>query len=290
MKYIEAIEKRQSIREFRKKELSDKQIAEIKEFYGSFKPLIPEIGTELVVSTGEEIGTRLEGSAGYRGHSFNAPAYITILSEVKDHYLINAGYLAENILLKLVEMDIDHCWLTTNGSDNVKRALFLGDKDKEAVVVIACGFGKKERSLTRLDIQTPSNVKVSKRAGHIAPKIAQDEMVYHKAWGRPVDWEAVDPHLDLAFYAGSLAPSFLNKQPYRYVLAEPYVILYRLKEDQGTTYEDLFLDAGATMANFEAVFEDYSSFDRKWNCDVPEEILQAGAPDDYEAVAYYTLV
>ena len=155
MKYIEAIEKRQSIREFRKKELSDKQIAEIKEFYGSFKPLIPEIGTELVVSTGEEIGTRLEGSAGYRGHSFNAPAYITILSEVKDHYLINAGYLAENILLKLVEMDIDHCWLTTNGSDNVKRALFLGDKDKEAVVVIACGFGKKERSLTRLDIQTP---------------------------------------------------------------------------------------------------------------------------------------
>ena len=87
MKPIEAIEKRQSIREFRKLKLTEKQINEIRDYYTSIKALVPDIETELVISTGDDAKIRLEGSAGYRGHAFGAPAYLTILSEKKENYV-----------------------------------------------------------------------------------------------------------------------------------------------------------------------------------------------------------
>ncbi len=290
MKPIEAIEKRQSIREFRKLKLTEKQINEIRDYYTSIKALVPDIETELVISTGDDAKIRLEGSAGYRGHAFGAPAYITILSEKKENYVLNAGFIAENLILKLVEMSIENCWLTTNGSDNIKRALCLEESDKEAVVVIACGEGKKERTLTRLDIKTPSNVKVSKRKGHIAPKIAQDEMVFYGKWGEPVDWTIIDPQLDRALYAASLAPSFLNRQPYRYILDDHHVILLSRLSEEGTSEEDIILDSGATMANFDAVYSGYYSNCKGWICGEPSGAEAVSTPEGFRIVAYYDLV
>ena len=63
MKYMELIEKRCSIREFRNKELSEEQIREIKEYFENSGRLEPDINVELVVSAGEEYKKRLEGSA-----------------------------------------------------------------------------------------------------------------------------------------------------------------------------------------------------------------------------------
>ncbi len=290
MKYMELIEKRCSIREFRSRELNEGQIQEIKGYFDNSGRLDPDIGVELVISAGDEYKKRLEGSAGYRGNAFGAPAYLTILSEKKDKYLLNAGYIAEELILKLTDMGLSSCWLTTNGSDNVKRALHLEESTKEAVVVIACGYGKKESALTRLDIHTPSNIKVKTRKGHIAPKIAQEDLVYYKAWGEPMDWNIIDPTLDRAFYAASLAPSFLNKQPYRYVYTDDLVILYRMKEDSETTREDLYLDAGATMANFDLVYTAHRSPDKRWVCREIPEAVQTNAPEDYRYVAYFDVL
>ena len=290
MNYMELIEKRCSIREFRNKELSEGQILEIKEYFENSGRLEPDIDVELVVSVGDDYKKRLEGSAGYRGNAFEAPAFLTILSEKKGKYLSNAGYIAEELILKLTDMDLGSCWLTTNGSDNVKRALLLEDTEKEAVVVIACGFGKKESALKRLDIRTPSDVRIKTRKGHLAPKISQEDLVYYKTWGEPMDWNIIDPQLDKAFYAASLAPSFLNKQPYRYVYTDDLVILYRLKEESETSREDLYLDAGATMANFDLVYTAHRSPEKRW---VFQEIPEAGqtqAPEGYRFVAYFDVL
>ena len=289
MNYYELIEKRCSIREFRNRELSETQIREIKEYFETSVRLNPDIDVELAVSAGNDYKTRLEGSAGYGGHAFGAPAYLTLLSEKKDNYLVNAGYIAEDLILKLTDMGLDSCWLTTNGSDNIKRALYLEKNGKEVVVVIACGYGKKESALTRLDIHTPSNIRIKKRKGHIAPKIAQTDLVYSKVWGEPVEWDAIDPLLDQAFYAASLAPSFLNKQPYRYVLLDDQVLLYCLGEDSETSREDLYLDAGATMANFDLIYT-RDPHEKGWSCEEIPEAARTEAPGEYRYVAHFELM
>ena len=70
MKYMEKIEKRKSIREFKKKELEAEKIDKCVQGFEHVHKLIPEIDVELVVRSGDT-KNRLEGVAGYRGKSFN---------------------------------------------------------------------------------------------------------------------------------------------------------------------------------------------------------------------------
>lgn len=284
MKYMEKIEKRKSIREFKKKELEQEKLNEIAESFDKLHKLLPDIAVELQIRTGD-VMYRMEGVTGYRGKSFMAPAYLILLSEKADYYVENAGYIAEDLCLKLTEMGLSHCWLTANDSEAAKRAAQI-DSDKEALVVIACGYGKQERTKKRLDILNPSNVLFKERAGHIAPKIAQEELVYQDKWGIPVDWDAqiIDPLLDQSFYAASLAPSFLNRQPYRYVLKGNQVILCAKREEMTSTVDTL-LDIGATMLNFDAIASQQDWID--WEMGAPSDIEAIGIPEEYKAVAYY---
>ena len=284
MKYLERIEKRKSIREFRKRDLEPEVIREIEDRFLKLHRLLPYIDVELQVRTGDT-GKRLEGVAGYRGNSFMAPAYLIILSDVDDNYIENAGYIAEDLCLELTDMGISHCWLTADNSDAVKRAALV-DSPKEAVVVIACGYGKKEKTRRRLDILNPSNVLFRKREGHVAPKIAQEEMVYMDKWGVPVDWDnkSMDPLLDKAFYAAALAPSFLNRQPYRYILKDRLIILC-VKREEMTSDADTLLDLGATMMNFNAVASQQD--DIEWTLGAPAGISSLDIPEEYEVAAYY---
>ncbi len=284
MKYMEKIEKRKSIREFRKMGLPAEKLDEIAVSFDSLHRLLPDLPVELVICTGDT-GERLEGVAGYQGKSFMAPAYLILLSEKKDHYLFNAGYIAEDLCLKLTEMGISHCWLTVGDSEETKKAAGI-TSDKEVVVVIACGYGKEEPKKKRLDILSPSNVQFRERPGHIAPKIAQEELVFQNVWGKPVDWEAreIDPLLDKSFYAASLAPSFMNRQPYRYILKGKLVILC-VKKEEMTSRKDTMLDAGATMLNFDAIASQQDWVD--WVMGAPDGIETVGIPDEYDAVASY---
>lgn len=284
MKYMEKIEKRKSIREFRGKELEAGTIREIEEKFSGLHRLIPYIPVELAVRTGD-VKQRLEGVAGYRGNSFMAPAYLIVLSGKDDNYMENAGYITEDLCLTLTEMGISHCWLTVENSDAVKKAALI-DSDKEAVTVIACGYGKREKMKKRLDILNPSNVLFRKREGHVAPKIAQEELVYQSRWGNPVDWDqgGMDPLMDQAFYAASLAPSFLNRQPYRYLLKDRLVILC-VKREEMTLDQDTFLDLGATMMNFDAIASQQDDVD--WVMGAPAGIDGLGIPEEYEIAAYY---
>ena len=284
MKYMEKIEKRTSIREYKKTELEAEKLKAIEEAFAKLHHLIPHIDVELAIRTGDT-NSRLEGVTGYQGKSFMAPAYLILLSRKDEYYLENAGYIAEDLCLTLTEMGISHCWLTVNDSEAAKKAAMI-DSDKEAVVVIACGYGKKEKTKKRLDILNPSNVFFRERKGHIAPKIAQEELVYQDHWGQPVNWEAniIDPLLDQSFYAASLSPSFLNRQPYRFILRGRQVILC-VKRENMTSHEDTWLDIGAVMMNFDAIASQQDDVD--WIMGAPAGIGSLKLPEDYEVAAYY---
>lgn len=286
MKILEQIEQRKSIREYKNKELSDKQIAEIQEYFADVPKLTPDTAVELRICTGDA-KVRLEGIAGYQGKAFGAPAYLILLSEKADYYLENAGFIGESLILKLTDMELDNCWLTLDDSNAAKNALQI-TSDKEIVTIIACGYGKRERKLQRLDIKNPSNVTFTKREGHVAPKIAQHEMVYLNEWDQEVDWSEnmIDPLLDTSFYAASLAPSMLNRQPYRYVLQQRRILLF-VKKEELISETDTLLDAGATMLNFHAAFTDRNTTSQGWTLGPVADPETAKAPEDWHLVASY---
>ena len=226
MNYLELIENRNSIRDFHKKKVEQSKIDELISFFNSSPKLI-DVDVQILVSADDDTASRLSGVAGYRGNTFNAPAYITILSQEKDNYLINAGFMAENLVLKLEELGLSSCFLTSDDSEMIKKVLLI-NSDLAVATVIAFGYGKKERDTTKLDIHSPSNVSISNKAGHIAPKIAATALALDSDFNTAYNFddEYSDPVIADAVYAASLSPSFLNHQNYRFVINGTHIYLF----------------------------------------------------------------
>ena len=286
MRYMDAIEKRQSVRNFQSKELSVNQIYLLEDFFKEVPHLVDGIATEMVIM-GDTTGVRLEGVAGYEGHCFNAPNYVFILSEKKDGYLENAGFITENVVLKLVSMGLGNVWLTVNNSDFVKKAVRI-HSDKEVVSILACGYAKRQIGGHRLDIKNPSNVVFTQRKGYAAPKIALSELVYQDTWGNSKDLSenAVDPQMEKAFYAASLAPSFFNRQMYRFVVIGNRIIACGQMEEI-VAEDDSRLDMGAALFHFYIIYHEYTHMKGCWKLGIPEGLGDFGKPESFDIVAYY---
>lgn len=109
MNYIAMIQNRRSVRAFRSKEVSDATLAELRTHYErNCRRLIPELATELVILDADA-QSALEGAAGYRQFLIGAPHYLMLLSAPHIHAEENAGYMMEELVLKLTELDIDSC-------------------------------------------------------------------------------------------------------------------------------------------------------------------------------------
>lgn len=94
--------KRKSVRKFEKEPLDDSVLQSIEEKLQDLEPLFPEIKTKLAVVGNNEIGGMF---------AIKAPHYIALYSEEKDGYLLNAGYLLQQMDLYLSSEEIGTLWL-----------------------------------------------------------------------------------------------------------------------------------------------------------------------------------
>ena len=284
MNYLELIEKRNSIRDFLKKPVEPNKLDEITSFFNS-APKLFDVNTQILIAADEDTTQRLSGVVGYRGNSFNAPAYIVILSEDKDNYLINAGIMAEHLILEIAEMGLSSCFLTSEDSDMLKKVLLI-NSELAVAAVIAFGYGKKEKDTTKLDIHSPSNVSISSKSGHIAPKIAVTTLAFDSDFNTPYNFddEYADPVIADALYAASLSPSFLNHQNYRFVINGIHVYLFN-RFDEVVTKNDNLLGLGAAMLNFHMILSSKYSGIGNWSLDVSNIKHDFKNPSDYILVA-----
>lgn len=99
---FEAIFKRKSFHLFRnieKTDLTDEELKEIYEAYKSLDSLYPDIKTDIRIVRSEDAGFK-------RGAEY----CILFYSEVKDNFLMNIGYLGEQLDLYLVKRNIATLW------------------------------------------------------------------------------------------------------------------------------------------------------------------------------------
>ncbi|WP_343250726.1 nitroreductase family protein [Diplocloster hominis] len=283
MNYFDLIERRMSIREFREKAVPAHILEEIQTHYVGCSGLIPDIRTSLRILEGEAIH-KLKGIAGYQEFLIPAPYYLVLLSEPKEHYVENTGYIGEELDLKITELGLDSCWVTILNREAAKEALQISS-GLEIAALIGFGYGKQEKKLLRLDIKTQSDINTNVRDGHVAPKINVSELVCKETWGRkfPVEELMNNDYLIRALYATSLAPSFLNLQPYRLILDGNHITL-AVKKDGMTNANDEKLNIGIAMLHFTQVFLQGISWNFHWVMGSPDQELNL--PGDWYAAAY----
>lgn len=269
MDYKSLISNGKSVREFKNKKISQKYFKEIEDYIKNSKKLLPKIDFELKIFNKEDVYSKLQNIAGYNGHMIEAPHYIIILSQVENGYIENSGYIGERLILKSRSLDIDSCWVTFDDSDKIKEKLKISS-DKEVTAIIALGYAqdaklKSKRTSDRLGIE---------------------EIVYMNEWGNNASIDELEERglLDAFSYA-RMAPSTLNRQPWRFIIDGGDLVL-AVKKDGFTSEYEKCIDAGIAMLYFGLII-DTTMFDLNWRVNSPskEYIID----DNYEIMGYCSI-
>ena len=283
MEYKKLITNRKSVRDYKKTLLKAEDIKELTDYINKAKKLISDIDIEILI-LGNEVFEKLNGKAGYKGFMLNAPNYALLLSEKKDNYIKNAGYIGEEIVLKALDMQIGSCWITFNDSDLVKSNLDI-NSDKEVVGIIALGYDDNKTKIINIPKigANESKTSVEKVADNTSERLGVEEIVYINSWGCNATVDELENRALLdAFHYARLAPSTLNRQPWRFILDDDMVIL-TVRDDEHTESYEEEIDAGIVMLYLEAIV-DMTLTDITWTLDAPEK--DYNIPSDYVVVGY----
>ena len=282
MNYAALIQNRKSVREFRDKTVPLGALEQIKTYYRkSVRRLIPEIDTELYFF-GTDAREALEGAAGYHKFLVGAPQYLVLLSEDHPQAHLNAGFVMEDLILKLTELELDSCWVTFTDSDQVKEALGV-DSDLQVAAIAAFGYGVKTTRRLRLNIKSMSNIDIIAKRHYFEPKRSVNDLVHKGSWGsRDGLNDAIGFYDDMlweAFYAASQAPSYLNRQAYGFLLESGAVTLVSTPDAYNVPI-DRELSLGIVLHHFTVVSENWAG-KLSWRFD-PEGVE---LPEGHKAIA-----
>ena len=284
MNYRALIQNRRSFREFAAKQVFFADLDKVREYYDrGVRRLLPEIRTELRIF-GTNARAALEGAAGYNQFLVGAPQYLVLLSEKHPKMHLNAGYMMEDLILKLTELNLDTCWLTFADSADVKQALSI-DSDLEVAAIAAFGYGKKTVKRLRLNIRSMSDVDIAAMHQYMEPKRSVYDMAFINTWGNTYK---LDEHIGFfdemlweSLYAASLAPSYLNRQAYGFVI-HPGGISLASRPDTYNVPVDGALSLGAVLHHFTSVAENWTG-KLIWRFGKANAELEL--PEGYEVIA-----
>lgn len=285
MDYKALIPKIKSVRNYKQTTVSPEILKELKNFDNKGKKLIKNIDIHVYIKDKEEVFEQLKGIAGYKNHMLEAPHYIVILSEEKDYFIENTGYIGEGLRLKAFELGVNSCWITFEDGEEIKKSLMI-DSDKKLTALIALGYDDNKIKVFNAAANmgyNPSKADINKVEDNISYRLGVEDVVFMKEWGScaAADDLSYRGLLD-GFNYSRLAPSTLNRQPWRFILDDNLVILAMRKDDGINEYEGR-IDTGIVMLYFESIV-DSTLFDIEWIMGKPDKRFDI--PNDYTIVGY----
>lgn len=260
MNYSLVIEDRKSTREYKKKAVGADVENAIRAYHdkGCMR-LFPEIGTEVYI-TGTEAKEKLEGAAGYKEFIAGSPGYMILLSDEHEYAGINAGYMVEDISLMLIDMGYGVCFVTFTDSDEIKKVVGI-ESDRHVAAILAFGNPERARKKMHVNLLTMAGISFKERQQYFAPKKGALDLAYLDKFGNKdhVD-EKIDFYGDLlweSLLAASNSPSYMNRQPYAFIIKDHRLVLVSLP-DEWTGDIDRELNLGVVMQHVAAVALPYN--------------------------------
>lgn len=246
------LQKRKSVRNFKTDTVPRDALENI-------KLLMDEMGTNesgisfSLYENGKIVAEGLRGKAGYAGVMIEAPHYIALdIDGDKPLNILKGGYCLEKLNTKIVDLDIDTCWITVDSVDaDTKRAIF-GENGTGIDYLIALGYGQKKKLF---DPEVTSS------------RLSVEEIVFADTIGNPISIETLENYgvFDV-FSSVRYAPSHKNFQPWRFVLKGAEVDAYMVKSDENNRS---LIDMGVILFYMEEMLKTIG-INKKWTIDLKD--------------------
>jgi len=269
MRYKRLLEERRSCRSFKEEVIDSIHIAELFTYGHHIKRLDDTIQARFVyIDKGFLKGHILSGRVGYNGFLISAPHYVALVSEEKNNYMQNAGYMMEEFLLKTVELGLASCWLTIiKEEEELKKELDIKATGK-LVAIAALGYPKVPLPYTPKDTSYRESI---------------SNFIYIGAWDQKPSHEELEARglVDI-FLNLRKAPSWKNHQPWRFIIRQDEILL--CVGGAEAVYKHNDIDAGIMMLYMENIFKE-SGINAEWKRNTSEsQYSTCNIPVDYNLI------
>lgn len=233
-RWYAAIEKRRSRRRYAKEPLTTKQAKQLYQLCDNFKPF--ECTRAVFINKPPD--KILKGLIGTYGKIRGAPAYFVLIGDTRDPLLQEqAGYFGEGIVLEVESMEMNTCWVCGLFKPEAIKS-FVKIKDNEVIIgIITVGIAIKKFSFEEQVLNAFGFTHKRKHLSELTIGLKQRD------WP---EW------MKDALNAARLAPSALNRQPWRFHVQKDSITI---ATDKGETKRDAImskrLDCGIAMLHIE---------------------------------------
>lgn len=225
MNIFDSLSCRKSIRKYTNERIDFNILNEIKDYANSLPGLFDNIDVEFHI---------IENTNKFKSFSvFNikAPYYLCISSLSNDDSYINAGYLMQQISLFLSTIGLGSCFISTA----LPKHLELADFKYEYITALAFGYANEELFRNKKD----------------SVRLSEEKIVYYKM--------DVSRDIKEIINAARLSPSYLNNQPWKFIVYQNRIHLFAKKTPViNQSYNKYrMLDVGTALANLLIAAEEY---------------------------------
>jgi len=250
--WVEAIEKRTSIRTYDIKPLDDKLKEKIIDYLNNIQGPFDQKVRFVMINIEESHSNKL----GTYGVIKGAKNYIAAITNKKPRSMEQLGYILEKGILYATSLGLGTCWL----AGTFKRQEFAKtvdlDGNEELPVITPVGYPRDKRSMLESFMRMAAGSKTRKDF---------KELFFDQQWDKPLDHKQPDKYVR-ALEMVRLSPSASNKQPWR-VLVENNKFHFYLQRNKGygesLGYDVQKIDIGIAMCHFEVAIQELG-FKGKW--------------------------
>jgi nitroreductase len=238
-----------------------------------------------LIEEGGLVAGRMTYLTGARFLFGSAPHFIIATSEEKPLFMLNMGFRMEQMILFATQQGLGTCWI--GGMFTEERiGDFLGLNKGERVIVLT-PLGYPDTSF----YGRVAHDVIELGAMNFGRRKPLSQIAFGAEWGSPLETE--DKELLEALECARLAPSWVNSQPWRFVVSGKEIIAAADARGRYTSIRDgkhyYRLDAGIAMSHFFLAAKEMG-WSGSWQVTgfVSSQVAKAHAiPCDYEVLGIY---
>jgi nitroreductase len=196
-----------------------------------------------VVADGARVEEATTGILGDYGKVIKAPHWLVVTAREGPGWLVEAGYQIEQVVLEATARGLGTCWVGGLFKEpRMRRALALADEDR-LVALTPIGHARAKKGLIsrvmRMAVKSDDRKPVATLFSWEQPGQSLPEAV------------AADDRMARLFEAVRRAPSWANKQPWRFVVRPREIALFKEAKQvkEGKDYH--LVDCGIAMAHLQ---------------------------------------
>lgn len=240
MSIFPLISTRISVRNF-KPEPAPSDVLEAVRKSGEQAEALTSVEMRFHLRSAQEMGREVKGIFGDYGKTIHAPHFIVLTSKEGEGYLTDAGYRFEQMVLEATRRGLGTCWVGLMFKEASLRSALGLDDSWRVMVLSPIGYSLEKSTMNNL-MRTLVGSK---------GRLPIDQLFFWQRHGQPLPREILsDQRLMQVFDATRWAPSWKNEQPWRFVLQEREVLLYKLRKQDREGKDYNRLDCGIAMCHF----------------------------------------